>query len=110
MSAPPEAFASLGPEKAAFIANTPVWANAAYALAVTLAVIASVLLLLRKSWAKPAYVLSLVAILVQDLESFVLRDAVAVFGNMALAAPSLVLIVAVIEIWYSSSVANRYYR
>ena len=110
MSAPPEAFASLGPDKAMFIANTPVWGNAAYALAVTFGVIASVLLLLRKSWAKPAYVLSLVAMLVQDLESFVLRDAVAVFGNMALIAPSLVLIVAVIEIWYSSSVANRYYR
>ncbi|HNP63283.1 MAG TPA: hypothetical protein PKH39_05065 [Woeseiaceae bacterium] len=110
MSAPPEAFASFGPEKAAFIVNTPVWANAAYALAVTFGVIASVLLLLRKSWAKPAYLLSFVAVLVQDFESFVLRDAVAVFGNVALIAPLLVLIVAIIEIWYSSSVANRYYR
>ncbi len=110
MSTPPEAFASLGPAKAAFIANTPVWANAAYAIAVTFGVIASILLLLRKSWALPAYLISFVSILVQDLESFVVRDVVSVFGNEAFIVPPLVLIIAIVEIWYARSVANRYYR
>lgn len=110
MSTPPEAFASLGPVKAAFIVNTPVWANAAYAIAVTFGVIASILLLLRKSWALPAYLISFAAILIQDFESFVMRDVVAVFGSEAFIVPPLVLIVAIVEIWYARSVANRYYR
>ncbi len=110
MSTPPEAFASLGPAKAAFIINTPVWANAAYATAVTFGVIASILLLLRKSWALPAYLISFASILVQDFESFVVRDVVAIFGNEAFIVPPLVLVIAIVEIWYARSVANRYYR
>ena len=110
MSAPPEAFASLGPVKAAFIVNTPVWANAAYAIAVTFGVIASVLLLLRKSWALPAYLVSFAGIVVQDFESFVMRDVVAVFGSEAFIVPPLVFVFALIQIWYSRSIANRYYR
>jgi hypothetical protein len=110
MSAPPEAFASLGPVKAAFIVNTPVWANAAYATAVTFGVIASILLLLRNAWAKTAYLVSFVGIVIQDFESFVMRDVVAVFGNEAFIVPPLVFIIALVEIWYSRSVANRYYR
>ena len=110
MTMPPEVLASFGPVKAAFIEATPVWANAAYATAVTIGFIASILLLLRKSWALPAFIVSFAGILVQDFESFVLRDVIAVFGSDAFFIPPVVLVIAIVEIWYSKSVANRYYR
>ena len=110
MTMSPEALASFGPVKAAFIAGTPVWANAAYATAVTAGFIASILLLLRKSWALPAFIISFAAVLIQDLESFVLRDVISVFGSEAFIIPPLVIVIAITEIWYSKSVANRYYR
>ena len=110
MTMSPEILASFGPVKAAFIEATPVWANAAYATAVTFGFIASILLLLRNRWALPAYLVSFVCILVQDFESFVIRDVVGVFGSEAFVIPPLVLVIAIIEIWYSKSVANRYYR
>jgi hypothetical protein len=94
----------------AFTEATPVWATSAYAIAVNVGMLASLLLLLRKSLAMPLFVASLLGALVLDFESFVLRDVVAIWGNGAYIVPSAVIIIGVIEIWYTRSIANRYYR
>jgi hypothetical protein len=94
----------------AFMEATPVWATSAYAIAVNVGVLASLLLLMRKSIAAPLFVVSLVGALILDFDSFVLRDVVGIWGGGAYIVPSAVIIVGVIEIWYSRSVANRYYR
>jgi hypothetical protein len=94
----------------AFMEATPVWATSAYAIAVNLGMLASIMLLLRKSIAMPLYVVSLAGALVLDFDSFVLRDVVAIWGSGAYIVPSAVIIVGVIEIWYTRSVADRYYR
>lgn len=100
----------LTPLQIAWMEATPVWANAAYATAVTLGVLASILLLLRNSLAFPAYAISFACIIIQDVESFVLRNPSEAWGGGAYIIPVLVFVIAVIEIWYSKSVANRYYR
>ena len=110
MTLTPETMASMGAEIAAFMEATPVWANSGYAIAVNAGVLASIALLLRKSWAFPLFVLSFAGVLVQDLDAFVLRDVVAVWGSSAFYVPSAVIVICVIELWYSRSVANRYYR
>ncbi len=110
MTLTPEAIASMGPEIAAFMEATPVWANAGYAIAVNAGVVASILLLLRKPWAFHLYVLSFLGVLVQDLDAFVLRDVASVFGNFAYYLPSIVIIICIAELWYTRSVANRYQR
>ena len=110
MTLTPEALASMGGEIAAFMEATPVWANAGYAIAVNVGVVASIALLLKKSWAFPLYVLSFAGVLTQDLDAFVLRDVVAVWGSSSYYLPSIVIIIGVAELWYSRSVANRYYR
>ena len=94
----------------AFMEATPVWATSAYAIAVNVGMLASIMLLLRRSIAWPLYVVSLAGALVQDFDSFVLRDVVAIWGDGAYIVPSAVVIIGVVEIWYSRSVANRYYR
>jgi len=110
MTLTPEMLGGMGAGIADFIAATPVWANAGYAIAVNAGVLASIALLLRKSWAFPLFVLSFVGVLVQDLDAFVLRDVVAVWGNSAFYVPSAVIIIGLVELWYSRSVADRYYR
>ena len=110
MTLTPEMMASMGAEIAAFMDATPVWANAGYAIAVNAGVLASIALLLRKSWAFPLFALSFIGVLVQDFDAFVLRDVVAVWGSSAYYVPSAVIVIGLIELWYSSSVANRYYR
>jgi hypothetical protein len=110
MTLTPEMIASIGAEIAAFMEATPVWANAGYAIAVNAGVLASIALLLRKSWAFPLFVLSFAGVLVQDLDAFVLRDVVAVWGSSAYYVPAAVIVICLFELWYSRSVANRYYR
>jgi len=94
----------------AFMEATPVWATSAYAIAVNVGMLACVMLLMRRSIALPLYVVSLAGALVLDFDSFVLRDVVAIWGGGAYIVPSAVIIIGVVEIWYSRSVANRYYR
>ncbi len=90
--------------------SEPAWATAAYATAVNAGVIAAILLLLRKSLARPFFILSFVAVLLQDLNAFVLTDGIGVWGMSGLYLPAVVIVIGVTEIWYSRSVADRYYR
>ncbi len=105
VTTPPEVLAAnLSPEKLAFLNAEPVWATAAYATAVTAGVIASGLLMLRRAWAFPVYVVSFVAVLIQDLDSFVLRNGVEVWGVSGLYLPAIVIIVCLTELWYTRKV------
>jgi hypothetical protein len=91
----------------AFMDAIPVWATSANAIAVTAGVLASVLLLLRKSLALPLFLLSLAALLIQDLYSFVLEDVVGVFGMVPLYIQGTVLVVAIALIFYTRGAKNR---
>jgi len=87
----------------AFLENMPMWATSAYAIAVTAGVIASLLLLVRNALALPIYIVSFAGVLLQDLHSFVLSDGLAVWGSSALYLPTLVIVIGIVEIWYSRS-------
>jgi len=85
----------------AWLKGEPVWATAAYATAVTAGVIGAVLMLLRKGLALPFFIISFVAVVVQDFNAFVLSDWKAVWGNSALYLPTVVIVICVVEIWYT---------
>ena len=87
----------------AFLKDMPLWATSAYAIAVTAGVIASLLLLVRNALALPIFIVSFAGVIVQDLNSFVLSDGLAVWGSSALYLPTLVVVLCVVEIWYSRS-------
>ena len=91
----------------AHITNTPAWAHAGYAIAVNAGVLGAILLLLRKTWAIPMFYISLAGALVQDLDAFVMRDAMEAWGSTAVAVPLTVILVCVFEIWYSRSAKGK---
>ena len=91
----------------AFLQDMPLWATSAYAIAVTAGVIASALLFARMALALPVFIVSFVGVLVQDFNSFVLNDGLAVWGESALYLPTLVIILCIIEIAYSRSAKAR---
>lgn len=104
----PEVLAdNFSPAQQAFLSNIPLWATSAHAIAVTAGVIASLLLLVRKSLALPVFVVSLIGVVVQDLHAFVVADGLAVWGTGALYLPTIVAIVCVAEIWYSRSAKKK---
>ena len=95
--------AGLTAQQIAHITGTPAWAHSGYAIAVNAGVLGAILLLLRKAWAMPLFVLSLVGALVQDLDAFILRDAIDAWGTTGIYLPILVIVICVFEIWYARS-------
>ncbi len=87
----------------AWMTNEPAWATSAYAIAVTAGVIGAALMLLRKALTLPLFVLSFVAVIVQDFNAFILSDWQTVWGNSALYLPTVVFIICIFEIWYTRS-------
>jgi len=83
------------------ILGTPAWAHSAYAIAVNAGVLGVIFLLLRKAWAIPMFVLSLIGALLQDLDAYVLRGALEHFEMVWLVIPIMVIVICVFEIWYS---------
>ena len=108
VSATPEQMAQqYSAAEIAFMDAVPAWATSAHAIAVTAGVLACVLLLLRKSLALPLFVASLVALLVQDLNMFVVEDVVGVFGMLPAYIQGTVFLVAIALIWYTRAAKSR---
>ena len=79
----------------ALYATRPTWAVAATAIAVWAGALGSLGLILRKRWATPVLVLSLLGVVVQDLGLFFLTDAGAQAGATVAVLQGLVFLVAV---------------
>lgn len=84
-----------------FFTTTPVWATSAYAIAVTTGVLGSLLLLLRKIWAAPMFILSLAGVVVQQFHAFVLANAIEIWGTDGVILPALVIVIAIALVIYS---------
>ena len=87
--------ARMAPAQQALYHARPAWAIGATALAVFGGAFGCIGLLLRKRWALPLFVLSLVGILAQDFGLFVLVDGAALAGPVALVLQGLVLAIAI---------------
>jgi hypothetical protein len=104
-TATPESYAAQGytPEQIAFIGSTPEWALSAFAISVTAGVLASLFLLLRKVWAVPTFVLSFVAVIVVNINTFLLMNTTEVLGMVPVYVQSVVIAIGLLLILYSRS-------
>lgn len=91
----PEVIAQLPPEEQALYNNIPMWATAAFALAVFAGVIGCILLLMKKAVAFELFVLSIIGVIVQNIHGLVLADTIAVHGTSAMAMPLTVFLIGV---------------
>jgi hypothetical protein len=103
----PEDFAKLTEAQQEFFLATPTWATAAFAMAVNAGVLGSLFLLLRKSWAVPIFGISLLAIVAQDVDAYVLRDVYSVMGVSSLIIPSMVFVIGIALLLYARMTKER---
>ncbi|MGI9270781.1 MAG: hypothetical protein ACR2QT_03335 [Woeseiaceae bacterium] len=103
----PEALATMTEAQQDFFIATPKWANAAFAIAVNAGALGSLFLLLRKSWAVPMFILSLLAIIVQDIDAFVMRNAFSIVGINGIIIPTMVFVIGVALLMYSRATKAR---
>ncbi len=98
----PDALANMSEAQRQFFVDMPTWATAAQAVAVTAGVLGSLMLLFRKAIAVQLFVLSLVGILVQNVNSWIVADGLAVFGPGGAVLSAIVVVIAVGLVIYSN--------
>lgn len=99
----PAALAEKPAAEAALYAAVPVWATAAYAVAVFAGTLGCIALLFRKAIAFPLFVLSLAGVLVQMGHAFLVADTLDVLGPTSLAMPAAITAISVYLIVFSRS-------
>lgn len=92
---PPEVLEAMPIEQQEAYANRPAWATAAFATAVFAGFLGCVSLALKKNIAKALLLVSLVAVIINDIYMFFFIDAIAIYGMTALFMQVFVLVIAI---------------
>lgn len=103
----PEAMNALSEAERAGYENMPAWAVGAFAIAVFGGALGCILLLLRNKLAVPVFGASLIGIVVQMFHSFVIANAMAVYGPGATIMPIMVLLIGAGLVWWSINIKGK---
>ena len=87
-------------------ANVPAWVTAAFAIAVFAGVIACIGLLMRKAWTVKLFILSFIAVIVQQIYNFFIQDYIELTGQR-MYMPLIILILAGFLMWYSKGLKDK---
>jgi len=104
-----EALAALPEAERNLYVTLPAWALGAFALAVFGGTIGCVLLLAKKAAAIPAFIASLVGVLVQMTHSFFVSDVLKVMGPGSVVMPIMVVVGAIFLVWYARSAKAKHW-
>ena len=99
--------ATLSEAERKLIETTPAWLYGVFAVAVWVGLLGAVSLLMRRAWARPLFIVSLVAVLIQFGGGFVVQKAASVLGPSAYEFPAVIVAVAVLLVWFSGMAAKR---
>lgn len=98
---PPEALTEMSEAERALYTGAPAWVTGAYAIAVFGGTLGSVGLLLRKTWATPVFVVSLIGILAQMGYSLLVQDTIEVKGASVVVMPLVIIAIGIYLVWFS---------
>lgn len=91
--------------------SIPAWATGAFAIAVFTGFIASIALLLRKKWARPLFIISLIAATAQFIHWLFISNAVEAFGPSTYGMPIAVVIIGILLVLFSKKgIANGWLK
>ncbi|XRE44701.1 hypothetical protein ACIVBQ_002905 [Tenacibaculum discolor] len=96
-----EVKAALPEAERALYENVPTWVTAAFAIAVFGGLIGSAFLLMRKKLARPMFLISLIAIIVQMSYNLFMSRAAEVYGPGSVIMPIMVIVIGVFLLMYS---------
>jgi hypothetical protein len=76
--------------------SSPMWVTGLFAIAVFSGALGALGLLLRKRWARPLLILSLIAVILQFGGWLLMTDAIAVIGPSVFVMPAMIVAVAIL--------------
>jgi len=83
--------------------SQPAWVTGAFAIAVWGGALGCIALLLRKKWAKPVLLISLIGILVQMTYMFFLSNTFEVVGSVKMLMPIMIIVVGIALVFFAKS-------
>jgi len=99
--------AEYSPEQLTLIESRPAWVTAAFAIAVWGGLLGCIALLIRKRWARPLLLISLLGVIAQTSYNLFATNATEVFGQVqGLVMPLIVVIIAIILV-FVAKIAER---
>lgn len=107
VSMKPTAMAALDPAERSLWTSMPAWIWAAYAVAVWVGLTGAIALLMRQRWASQAFIVSLVAIVVQFGWVFLVTPILSVKGPSSAAFPAVIFLVGLFLVWFSTWATKR---
>ena len=99
--------ARMPPEQAEMWRAMPIWAKCAYAVAVWVGLTGAIALLMRRRWAREAFAVSLLAVLVQFGWSFLGTSMLRTMGAAGAAFPLVIIVVGAALLWFSGQAIRR---
>lgn len=105
----PEMIDQLPLDQQAAYRDIPLWSTLAFAVAVFSACLASILLLAKKALARELFLISFVAVLVQQYYNFIVIDSLALFGFSALAMPFCVIVIGLLLLLVSHHAKQQHW-
>jgi hypothetical protein len=98
-----DALAALPQNERELYGDYPIWTTIVFAIAVFFGFFGSLGLLLKKKWAKLAFIISLCAIIPQMIHNLFFTKSIDVYGTgQAATMPILVVVFGLILIWFSN--------
>jgi hypothetical protein len=92
---------------AAYIANIPFWAIAVGMLAAVTRLLGAIGLLVRRAWALPLYVISVVCFLIAFYRAFILANVASVMSGSHIAVELVFLALSVFAVWFAQESKSR---
>ena len=107
VSMTPEMIEALPEEQRTMYAPTPAWYKIAFALAVFGATLGCIALLIRKSWAIPLFVISLLGIIAQMYYSFFVSKSLDVYGPGEIIMTVMIIGIGIFLIWFAKMAKSK---
>lgn len=98
-----EALASLPEGQRALYETTPLWTEVLYGIAVLFGTVGCIVLLMKKSFAFPLFVISFMAIIIQMTYWLAFTKSLEVYGPAGAVMPLLVIFIGAFLIWYTNN-------
>ncbi len=97
-----EALAALPANERELYDDYPMWTTIIFAIAVLGGFLGAVFLVLKKKWAKMAFIISLLAIIPQMIHNVFFTKSIEVYGQVETATmPAILVIFSIFLVWFS---------
>lgn len=94
-------------EYADYIANIPAWVVAVSIMAAITRVLGALGLLLRRAWALPCYVISLISVVIIMFRGFVLAGAASVIRPSQIGVEIVFMLLSIFAVWFAANSKAR---